>query len=941
MNRITNFLASASILALAAGAADAAEITGRVTEGTGTIGLEGAIVRILETGQTATAGRDGSFRFSNVPAGEYTLEVSYLGADSQSRQVSLATDASTASASFLLGAEVAVTDNILVVGQRGALTSALNRQRAADGVVTVLSADAIGRLPDENVAEAARRAVGVNVLNDQGEGRFVSIRGIDPNLISTSINGVRVTSPEAGSRQVPLDVIDADVLAGIVIQKSLTPDVDGDTLGGNVEIETLSGLDQDDRLLRLKVAGLYDDNVEDWGYRGSLTFADNFMDGRLGVALSASHQEREFGSDNIEVDGPDYELGEAVAYPEELEFRDYIITRERTSVALNLDYQATPDTRLYLNTLWSDFSDQEYRSRVEYKLGDGDFFDSAENLAVVEATPDDEMEVDRDIKDRLESQEIYTVAAGFESFLGRWTLDGVISYVFAEEEEPDRLDTDFRRNMDFGLYGVNMNDPRVPRVAFPEPTGRAAFYDASGFEFDGAEFLNGVSKDEEFALRFNARYDVDFGNNPGYFQMGAARRDREKSFDAETLVYDGFDGPDFTLDQVAQTLDFPLDDFGPAPNPVAVRDFFNANRAQFELNEFDTLVASNAEDYSFEEDVTAVYAMLGVDVDALRIVAGVRAEFTEYDATGTAVFAAEEDATVGGVTLGEDTVFLSTVTGNNEYEDILPSVNLRYEAADDIIVRAAYYASIGRPEAEQIAPTVVIEQNDDNEVEAAYGNPDLNRQQAHNLDFGVEWYINNDSVLAAGVFYKRIDNFIADAATSNVEVNGVLIDDGSTFVNLSEADLFGLELNYQQVMSFLPEPWDGFIVNANYTFVDSETSYQGRNIDLPRQSRHVANLILGYEKGPIDLRLATTYRDEFIDELNAGGAGVDRIVTEHVQVDFSAKYDVTENVRVFAEFKNIFDEPFAAVIRPGSGLELNSQYEEYGFSGVFGFQLRY
>jgi TonB-dependent receptor len=423
MKRMTSLLGAASMMALAAGAAQAGEITGRVTESTGTVGLQGAIVRISETGQTVSSDRDGSFRLSNVPAGDFTLVVDYLGADAQTRSVTLISADDQVETNFVLGADVAADDNILIIGQRGQLTSALNRQRAAAGLISVLSADAVDRLPDENVAEAARRIAGVNVLNDQGEGRFVSIRGIDPNLNTTTVNGVRLPSPEADNRQVPLDVIDSDVLSSIVISKSLTPDMSGDTIGGNIEIETLSGLDQDERLLQLSLRGIYADVVEEFGYRGSLTFADNFMDGRLGVALSISDQLRKFGSENAEVDGG-WETGVAVPFPGEFENRNYDITRERTSVVFNLDFDATESTNLYLRSTYSDFSDQEYRSRVENKFEDPDYLDSSSGGgAFFDASTGDEFEVDRDIKDRLEEQTIYAIAVGGETFTGPWTLD--------------------------------------------------------------------------------------------------------------------------------------------------------------------------------------------------------------------------------------------------------------------------------------------------------------------------------------------------------------------------------------------------------------------------------------------------------------------------------------------------------------------------------------
>ena len=424
MKRITTLLGAVSAVALAAGAAQAGEITGRVTEATGSVGLQGAIVRISETGQTVSTSRDGSFRLGNVPAGDFTLVVDYLGADAQTREVTLTSADAMVETNFVLGADVAVEDNILIIGQRGQLTSALNRQRAADGLISVLSADAVDRLPDENVAEAARRIAGINVLNDQGEGRFVSIRGIDPNLNTTTVNGVRLPSPEADNRQVPLDVIDSDVLSSIVISKSLTPDMPGDTIGGNIEIETLSGLDQDERLLQFRLRGIYADVVEEYGYRGSLTFADKFFNDRLGVALSISDQERSFGSENAEVDGT-WNTDESVPFPEEFENRNYDITRERTSVVFNLDYDLSESTNVFLHTTYSDFTDQEYRNRIENKFEDPDYADalSSGNGAFFDASTGDEFEVDRDIKDRLEEQTIYAIAVGGETFAGPWTLD--------------------------------------------------------------------------------------------------------------------------------------------------------------------------------------------------------------------------------------------------------------------------------------------------------------------------------------------------------------------------------------------------------------------------------------------------------------------------------------------------------------------------------------
>ena len=803
MKRTALMLGAASVLTLAAAAAaNAAEINGRITEATGDIGLQGAIVRIVETGQTTTTDRQGEFRFANVPAGEYTLEVSYLGAEEQTRQVELAFDDATVTTNFTLGGDVAVTDNILVTGQRGQLTSAINRQRAADGLVTVLSADAVDRLPDENVAEAARRAVGVNVLNDQGEGRFVSIRGIDPNLNTTTVNGVRLPSPEADARQIPLDVIDSDVLSSIVISKSLTPDQPGDSIGGNIEIETLSGLDQDDRMLQVRLRGIYADIVEEYGYRGAITFADKFMNDRLGLALSVSDQSRDFGSDNVEVDGG-WDFDESVPFPGEYELRNYDLTRERTSVVFNLDFDASESTELYLRTTYSEFSDQEYRSRVESKFEDGAYDDAASggNSFLVNGTADDEYEVDRDIKDRLESQTIYALAAGGETVTGPWSFEYQLSYAYAEEEEPNRIDTDFRQEFDFGSFGLDITDAIMPTLIFGDAASRDAFYDASAYEFDGLEFFNGIAEDNEWAGNFDVRRDTQFGRHYGYLQAGVSARMREKTFDGEMEAFEGFGPRDLFLSDFADTVGFPLDEFGPSPDPIAIREFFNTNRADFELDAIASAIDSVAEDYVAEEDVLAGYLMASVDIDRLRIVGGVRVEDTQYDARGfevleqaievdaagdqtgnvtpfipapslpgdliAEVIEAEYDAGADETVIEGDRVFTRATTSTNDYTDVLPSINLRYEASDQLILRGAYYASISRPNLEQAAPRVIIEQDEDGDVEAEFGNPDLERQEAHNFDAAIEYYPNRDSVLSAGVFYKSIDNFIAGQTFDN------------------------------------------------------------------------------------------------------------------------------------------------------------------------------
>ncbi len=986
MNRSLLSASAVSVLVVAAAAplpAFAGVIEGRVSDQSQAVSLEGAVVRIEETGVSTATDRAGQYRLGNVPAGDYTLVITYVGAPSETVRVSVPSEDAVVRQNIVLGEDVDVIDNVLVVGQRGALNSALSQQKASDKVITVLSADAIGQLPDENVAEAARRAVGVNIQNDQGEGRYVSIRGANPNFVTTTVNGVRLPSPDSDQRQVPLDVIDSDILSSITITKSLTPDVDGDSIGGNVEISTLSGLDQKDMFLKLKAAGIYTNQVDEFGQRYSGAFASNFLDGRLGVAATAAWQKRKFGSENKEADGPDWVLDESVIYPEELELRDYQVTRERFSSALNLDFQATDNLLLYVHGLYSDFSDQEFRARVENKFGDPEFDggNSSGSIAVFDAAADDEYEVDRDIKDRFEDQLIYSIIGGGEYTSGAVTFDWSGSYAYAEESEPDRLDGDFRAKFDEGLFAVDVSDPLLPSLAFPDPAAEAEYFDADNYEFDGLEYTNGVSKDDELAFAANLRIDADLFGAPGYIKTGGKVRLREKSYDLDLAVYDGFDSDDdLLLTSFATTVDYEFDNIGPVVDPGMFRDFFFANINDFELNEIDTALESTGANYVANEDVYAGYLMAQRQFGDVSIVAGVRVEHTEYDAAGSSVLLQEyEDSFPGDVTgsvdpedeipapsvmgelLAEDLefeydagddetvleaarVYSQALNVSRSYTDWLPSVNIRYDVTDEVVFRLGYYKTIVRPNLEQAAPRILVEQNEDNDVEGEAGNPLLKRQQAHNFDASLEWYPGNKSILSAGVFYKDISDLIATTQESG-DFFGVDFDEVKTFINVPDASLFGVELNYQQPLDFLPGLLDGLIVGANYTYIDSEaTLADGREITIPGQSKNVATGIVGYEKGPIDLRVAATYRDEYLDDLSVAedenGDDIDRIVDDHLQIDISAKYRVTDQFRLFAEFKNVNNEPFVAFVRTGLG-DLNSQYEEYGWSAKFGVSFKY
>ncbi|MFK7841398.1 MAG: DUF2012 domain-containing protein, partial [Sphingorhabdus sp.] len=394
----------------------AGTIAGVVSDPSNTRGLQSAQVRITELDRVVTTERDGSYRFPDVPPGTYTLETRYVGADTVETQVTV-TETGLSQADIILSGGSG--NEILVIGQSANQASALSRKREADGISSVLTRDAIGQFPDQNVAESLRRVPGINILNDQGEGRFVSVRGLDPNLNASSLNGVRIPSPESDVRSVALDVISSDLIESVEIKKSLTPDMDGDTIGASIEINTVSAFDRKKDLLTGKIEGSYNEYSSDVTPKGSIDFSTRLTDD-IGIAGGFSYYNRKFETDNIEAEGWDIN-DDGVTYADEVQYRDYDVERERISASLSFDFRASDSTELYIRGIYSQFDDQEFRGRTTFKLDEEASGGNANSALFDDA--DGEIEIERDMKDRSESQKIRSVVLGGKTETGPWKIE--------------------------------------------------------------------------------------------------------------------------------------------------------------------------------------------------------------------------------------------------------------------------------------------------------------------------------------------------------------------------------------------------------------------------------------------------------------------------------------------------------------------------------------
>ena len=932
MQTRTTLFAGAALAALAIPAiAHAGEVTGTVSDASDTIALRSAQVRVVELDRVVATERDGSFLFTDIPAGDYTLEISYVGAETVRRTVSVP-------ATGAVRADIAVAgfgDNeILVIGQAANLSSALSRKKEADGVSDVLSRDAIGQFPDQNVAESLRRLPGVNVLNDQGEGRFVSVRGLAPDLVSSSLNGVRLPAPESDVRSVALDVISSDIIESIEVKKTLTPDMDADTIGASVEIETTSAFDRKTRLLTAKIEGSYNDYADEISPKASFDFASRLGED-FGVAGGVSYYRRTFETDNIEAD--DWVDADGTIFPATVEYRDYDVERERFSATLGFDARAGDSTELYIRGVYSQFDDQEYRRRTTFDLGDFED-DGPSTVSGDQVTFDDadqEFTVERDIKDRFESQKIRSIVAGGESDWGSWFANYSVSWAKSSEREDGSLDPiKFERDFDGDglVLGFDYSDPRI--IRYSVNSGADVFTDPEGYELNDIEYVAlSNSQDEEWSAKFDLGRRFAADNGEFTAQIGFKGRWRDKSFDKNVEFYEN---DAMTLaDAAGLGQTYRLIDIAPVADYSAGSEFFRANFADFEFQEIDSGYDSAVEDFAVDEDIMAGYFLGRWDSSDLRIVYGLRYEHTANTLAGNNVLLVEEDGTLpDGSIAADDTLIVAPISIDKSYDHWLPSASLRYEAANDLVLRAGFFRSIVRPTPFQQAPHFAVEEADDGEREGEFGNPDLLPTEAWNFDAAIEYYMSSNGALYASAFYKSLDNFIVEVNTDVAgSFRGFAFDEATIPQNGDGADIFGIELGFAQAFT---GALDGFVLQANYTYTDAEGSVttlasEGpRDIALPATAKHTANFSVGYDKGPIDIRLSGTYRDKYLDEL-ADVAELDRYVDDHFQLDLAAKFRVTDKIQLFYEWVNINNAKYFAYNTFGGGRNLY-QYEEYNWT---------
>lgn len=838
----------------------------------------------------------------------------------------------TASAQAEAQADVQTDADIVVVGTAQGEKKAIEAKRAADNVVEALYANDVGKLPDQNVAEAVRRLPGLSVANDQGEGRYVIIRGVNPNLVNVVLNGLTLPAPEPDGRQVKLDDIPAALINSVIVTKSLTPDQDANAIGGEVNIRTLTAFD--------RKAPLFADARVQYGayhlngghpYEGDAQVGGRFgASEQFGAVLSVNYSRRPIESENFQGSTNWRSVTTAagstvpnVLLPDQAGLRDYNLVRTRKGVVLNLDWHPTDAVKLFLRGTLSRFDDNETRDQF--------IIDNQSTVTAISATTGTfRGRGSERVRRRQEVDNTKSVQGGGNFRIGDAALDLAGGWTRAQKRDPLRSEYNFRTGGSALTVNYDVSDTPYAFIPTVQPNANQTAYALNSVNYD---YRNAV--ETLWQGRADLTLPVSFGND-STIKLGVKYLDRHKTNDRDYLTYGLTGGRTFTLANVSYLGDTSFYDRYTFPVRVGydtAQAYIAANPGIITANIGSSRANSLANDYDVRERIWAGYAMATAHFGRVTIVPGVRVEHTQDRTKGKLITAST--ALNSGY----------NAFGSKDYTNWFPGLNAKWEAAEGLIVRAAATTSLGRPNYPDLAPYVLVDQTT-NPNSVTLGNPNLKPYKAVNLDGAIEYYLPGQGLISLGYFYKHIDDPIYTGSTLNV--NGTYAGQALTGVtvtqatNVDSAVLQGLEANLQIRFTFLPGALDGFGVAANYAHITGHGEGNipgGRSGRFPLflQSRDVGTAQVFYEKYGFAIRAAYSFRSKYLDTLGATAAS-DQYTDTNGQLDANVSYEVTPQLTFFGQALNLTDAPWRRFI---GSKPLLVERERYGYSFRWGAQLHF
>ncbi len=828
-----------------------------------------------------------------------------------------------------------VLEEIVVTGNRGSLARSLEQKRNADGITDGISAKDIGDFPDLNVTDSLQRITGVAITRILGEGQQVTVRGLAPQFTRVTINGQTVTSGASGvpgistsGRGVDFDIFASELFNNVTLSKSPNASLTEGGLAATIDLRTARPFDYasdgDGSVIAFNAQGTYNDRSEGTSPRLSLIASSaNLAGGKLGLLGSVSYSESDLRQDAVEgfrwlladydLDGDGTNEFEDVEIPFIPRYLLEQFERERLGVTGALQYRLTDEFEIGVDVAYAQFDELRTRYSIDGLLRTShppvgtpvvDSTGRVTNLTLNGNTGGGVSSRSENLHSPTENDLTLINVETLWDFRDNWQARVKLGVSDASSKEVENRAVYQAIN----TFTFDFTDPIFvslqPGENLLDPGTNVDFTDPSDFSHNQSRTIATDVDDQDvsFQVDLSRSFDDSALSNVSF---GFRYNEREK----EQARFDG------RLSSAAGEI--PL--AAPIGIPLPVDDFFDGEGSSnisrtwvavdFPAFFADPTVGTGTfavpqrfiDSFTISEDTLAGYAQANFDSGVLRGNFGGRIINTDQTSEG---FLADG----------------TPISQSQSYSEFLPSINLVAEVTDELLVRFAGSRTITRPTLFQLSPGGNVAPTS---LTATLGNPDLDPFVSDQFDLSFEWYFGSEALASATYFTKNVDGFISNVTSQSMINAGTQIDDAGNDVsdaiytvtrpvNGQGATVDGFELSVQTPFTFLPAPFDGLGVVANYTWANSESTivFNGQTITtlLPGQSESSYNLIGYYEKGRFSGRLAYAWRDEYLSEVRASDDQRSNFTDAYGQLDASVRFTLTDNITLTFDALNITEE---------------------------------
>jgi TonB-dependent receptor len=809
---------------------------------------------------------------------------------------------------------------IVVTGSpiKDSIARSLDEQRRAPNVVSVIASDTIGRFPDQTAASALSRLPGVAVQRDQGQERYIQVRGAPARWTTVAFNGVDVLG--AGDRVFRFDSVPSAIISSVAINKTLTPEMPAESLAGRVDIRTYSPLDNPGLHLDVNGGlGFVDSGGDDQELvSGRASWAND----KIGVVLGGSHFQFTQQTDNAE---PRYD---AIGISQ-LRTATYVVTRETNSLSGSIEFEPAPGHRITATSLYSEFIDHETRNQYTFYLG------AAQGTRDFRSGDLNGVEVRGLFQDgRSWRDTFYNVLHG-EHELGddievRWDL----GYTETEASSDGPLIEQRQSPDQYTSLSYKVGANNLPTVTLYDTVrsdsgmvrgGARTSLDQYAFNEERISISGSTQKTKDYLAKLGAKWRWNGFGADSELRVGAQYNDREfvATGSYTNTLPDGTRGQVLDPRTFASALGVPW-----TPNAFVTHDavttaFGRGFTFNFVDNHalgdqardvFDALEKANAAGgnyavprfdptgaFTIKERIASAYVQNSWDWDGVSVLAGLRLEHTRTDSNGLLL---------GGGGIG-------VLDLKNDYTFLFPSLHVNVDVTPKLKARGAFISGSARPNFGDLSATTTV--NDAN-ASVSGGNPFLKPERAYGFDAALEWYFAPSAILSASAFYRDVKDVLygSTALVGDDRYDSDGFDRSaysfSSLANGEKGKLYGIELNYIQPFTFLPGLLSGLGVEANATFLDGSfdtpesDGTPSRKVSFPGTSSRLFGLTGFYEKYGLSVRLSYQHRSGWLDEISDGPTS-DLYWAPTDRLDLSARYQLTSDVSLFADMNNLTNEP--------------------------------